>query len=146
MNMIGSLRHLSKSQPIKCVVSLGPCTRSLNKERCLTSLRIRRKQKLRPTPVATVKETLSSTSSLSECPSDNTAEDKSVQNPNEIETLAASDQPSTSGKKITEKRSFSKRHCLRVRYRTPRLRGYVSGTGPLDTDSRGPVPDPEPRL
>ena len=38
------------------------------------------------------------------------------------------------------------RHCLRVRYRTPRLRGYGSGTGPLDTDSRGPVPDPEPRL
>ena len=38
------------------------------------------------------------------------------------------------------------RHCLRVRYRTSRLRGYGSGTGPLDTDSRGPVPDPEPRL
>ena len=33
------------------------------------------------------------------------------------------------------------RHCLRVRYRTSRLRGYGSGTGPLDTDSRGPVPD-----
>ena len=42
--------------------------------------------------------------------------------------------------------SNSQRHCLRVRYRTPRLRGYGSGTGPLDTDSRGPVPDPEPRL
>ena len=39
-----------------------------------------------------------------------------------------------------------KRHCLRVRYRTSRLRGYGSGTGPLDTDSRGPVPDTEPRL
>ena len=38
------------------------------------------------------------------------------------------------------------RHCLRVRYRTSRLRGYGSGTGPLDTDSRGPVPDTEPRL
>ena len=38
------------------------------------------------------------------------------------------------------------RHCLRVRYRTSRLRGYGSGTGPLDTDSRGPVPDSEPRL
>ena len=37
-------------------------------------------------------------------------------------------------------------HCLRVRYRTSRLRGYGSGTGPLDTDSRGPVPDTEPRL
>ena len=37
-------------------------------------------------------------------------------------------------------------HCLRVRYRTSRLRGYGSGTGPLDTDSRVPVPDPEPRL
>ena len=32
-------------------------------------------------------------------PSDNTAEDKSVQNPNESETSAASDQPSTSRKK-----------------------------------------------
>ena len=40
----------------------------------------------------------------------------------------------------------SRRHCLRVRYQTPRLRGYGSGTGPLDTDSRGPVPDPEPGL
>ena len=37
-------------------------------------------------------------------------------------------------------------HCLRVRYRTSRLRGYGSGTRPLDTDSRGLVPDPEPRL
>ena len=37
-------------------------------------------------------------------------------------------------------------YCLRVRYRTSRLRGYGSGTGPLDTVSRGPVPDPEPRL
>ena len=44
-------------------------------------------------------------------------------------------------------------HCLRVRYRSPRLQGYRSGTGPLDTDSRGPAPDPrgpapdpEPRL
>ena len=27
----------------------------------------------------------------------------------------------------------------------PRLRGYGSGTGTLDTDSRGPVPDTEPR-
>ena len=42
--------------------------------------------------------------------------------------------------------TFLNRHCLRVRYRTSRLRGYGSGTGPLDTDSRGPVPDPEPRL
>ena len=41
---------------------------------------------------------------------------------------------------------FFYRHCLRVRYRTSRLRGYGSGTGPLDTDSRGPVPDLEPRL
>ena len=43
----------------------------------------------------------SSTSSLTDYPLDNTAEDKSVQNPNESETLAASvwsDQPSTSGK------------------------------------------------
>ena len=40
------------------------------------------------------------------------------------------------------------RHCLRVRYRTPRLQGYGygSGTGHLDTDSRGPVPDSEPSL
>ena len=44
-------------------------------------------------------ETLSSTSSLTDCPSDDTAEVKSVQNPNESETSAASDQPSTSGKK-----------------------------------------------
>ena len=36
---------------------------------------------------------------------------------------------------------LNRRHCLRVRYRTPRLRGYGSGTGRLDTDSRGPVPD-----
>ena len=43
-------------------------------------------------------ETSSSTSSLTDCPSDN-AEDKSVQNANESETWAASDQPSTSGKK-----------------------------------------------
>ena len=44
-------------------------------------------------------ETSSSTSSLTDCPSDNTAEDKSVQNPNESETSAALDQPSTSEKK-----------------------------------------------
>ena len=40
-------------------------------------------------------ETSSSTSSLTDCPSDNTAEDRSVQNPNESKTSAASDQPST---------------------------------------------------
>ena len=39
---------------------------------------------------------------------------------------------------------FLKRHCLRVRYRTPRLWGYGSCTGLLDTDSRGPVLDSEP--
>ena len=44
-------------------------------------------------------ETSFSTSSLNDCPSDNTAEDRSVQNPNESKTSAASDQPSTSGKK-----------------------------------------------
>ena len=44
-------------------------------------------------------ETSSSTNSLTDCPSDNTAEDKPVQNPNESETSAASDQPSTSRKK-----------------------------------------------
>ena len=44
-------------------------------------------------------ETSSSTSSLTDCPSDNTAEDRSVQNPYERKTSAASDQPSTSGKK-----------------------------------------------
>ena len=43
--------------------------------------------------------TSSSTSCLTDCPSDNTAVPKSVQNPNERETSAASDQPSTSGKK-----------------------------------------------
>ena len=43
-------------------------------------------------------------------------------------------------------RVLKKRHGLRVQYRTSRLRGYGSGTGPLDTDSRGPVSDPEPRL
>ena len=53
-------------------------------------------------------ETLSSTSSLTDCPSDNAAEDNFVQNPNESKTSAASDQPSTSGKKTTEKRSFQK--------------------------------------
>ena len=53
-------------------------------------------------------ETWSSTSSLTDCPSDNNAEDNSVQNPNESETSAVSDQPSTSGKKKTEKRSFQK--------------------------------------
>ena len=43
-------------------------------------------------------ETMSATSS-SDCPSDNTAEDKSVQNqPNESETSVAADQPSASGK------------------------------------------------
>ena len=58
-------------------------------------------------------EISSSTSSLTDCPSDNTAEDKSVQNPNESETSAASNQRSTSQKKkttttktTTEKRSF----------------------------------------
>ena len=44
-------------------------------------------------------ETSSSTSLLTDCPSDNTAEDKSVQNPNESETSAASDQPSTAERK-----------------------------------------------
>ena len=39
-----------------------------------------------------LKETSSSTKSLTGCPSDNTAEDKSVQNPNESETSAGSDQ------------------------------------------------------
>ena len=60
---------------------------------------------------------------------------------------------SADDKKFIEKRSFwfycivfEFRHCLRVRYRTSRLRGYGSGTGHLDTDSRGPVPDTEPRL
>ena len=53
-------------------------------------------------------ETSSSTSSLTDCPSDNTAKDNSVQNPNESETSAGSDQPSTSGKKKTEKRSYKK--------------------------------------
>ena len=48
-------------------------------------------------------EISSSTSSLTDCPSDNTAEDKSVQNPYESETSAVSDQPSISGKKKTEK-------------------------------------------
>ena len=55
-----------------------------------------------------LQETSSSTSSLTDCPSDNTAEGKSVQNPNESETSAASNQPSTSGKNKTEKRSFKK--------------------------------------
>ena len=57
-------------------------------------------------------ETLSSTSSLTDCPLDNTAEDKSVQNPNESETSAASDQPNPSAqhqrKGKTEKPSFQK--------------------------------------
>ena len=44
-------------------------------------------------------ETSFSTSSLTDCPPDNTAEDKSVQTPNESKTSAASDQRSTSGKK-----------------------------------------------
>ena len=44
-------------------------------------------------------ETSSSTSSLTDCPSDNAADGKSVQNPNESETSAASDQPNTSRKK-----------------------------------------------
>ena len=44
-------------------------------------------------------ETTSATSSLTDCPSDNTAEDKSVQNqPNESETSVAVYQPSASGK------------------------------------------------
>ena len=43
-------------------------------------------------------------------------------------------------------RAFPRWHCLRVRYRAPRLWGYRYGTGPLDTDSSSPVPDPEPRL
>ena len=57
-------------------------------------------------------ETSSSTSSLTDCPSDNTAEDKSVQNHNESETSAASisltDQPSTSGKKKLKSDLFKK--------------------------------------
>ena len=47
----------------------------------------------------------SSFSSSTDCPADKSA---SVQNPNESETSAASDQPSTSGQKKTEKRSFQK--------------------------------------
>ena len=47
----------------------------------------------------------SSSSSSTDCPADKSA---SVQNPNESETSAASDQPSTSGQKKTEKRSFQK--------------------------------------
>ena len=58
-------------------------------------------------------ETSLSTSSLTDCPPDNTAEDKSVQNPNESKTSAASDQPSTSRKKEkTEKRSFKKKWLI----------------------------------
>ena len=44
----------------------------------------------------------------------------------------------------TPGRQIKQRHCLRVRYRTPRLRGY--GSGPLDTDFMGLVPDHDPRL
>ena len=44
------------------------------------------------------------------------------------------------------RRWYHYRSCLRVRYRTHRLRGFESGTGLLDTDSRGPAPDSEPRL
>ena len=44
-------------------------------------------------------ETSSSTIFLTDCPSESTEVDKSVQNLNESETSAASDQPSTSGKK-----------------------------------------------
>ena len=40
-----------------------------------------------------IQETSSSTNSLTVCPSDNTAEDKSVQNTYENEISAASDQP-----------------------------------------------------
>ena len=47
----------------------------------------------------------SSSSSSTDCPADKSA---SVQNPNESETSAASDQPSTSGQKKTEKRPFQK--------------------------------------
>ena len=58
-------------------------------------------------------ETSSSKISLTDCPSDNTAEDKSVQNPNESETSAASDQPSTSGKKKQLKSDHLKKIWLR---------------------------------
>ena len=53
-------------------------------------------------------ETLSSASSLTDCPSDNTAEDRSVQNPNESKTSAASDQPSTRGKNKLKNDLFKK--------------------------------------
>ena len=36
--------------------------------------------------------------------------------------------------------------CLGVRYRTSRLIVYGSGTGPGDSESRGPVPDHETTL
>ena len=40
-------------------------------------------------------------------------------------------------KPLTPQREHDwKRHCLRVRYRTPRLRGYGSGTGPRATPMR----------
>ena len=77
----------------------------IGKERCLTSLRSKKK-KYTDNDGGERQETSSSTSSLTNCSSDNTAEDKSVQNPNESETSAASDQPSSRGKKNTEKRSF----------------------------------------
>ena len=67
-----------------------------------------KKQKLRTTTVGSVNKTSSSTSSLTDCPSDNTAEDRSVQNPNESKTSAASDQPSTSGKKKLKSVLFKK--------------------------------------
>ena len=106
MTLIGSLHHLSMFQPIVCIVSFSTCTRSKNGLRCLTSLRS--KKKTADNDSGEHQET-SSTSSSSDCLPDNTAEDKSVKNqPNASETLAALDQPSASGKKTTEKRSFQK--------------------------------------
>ena len=64
------------------------------KEGCLTSLGSKKKNA--DNDGGEGQETSSSTSSLTDCPLDNTAEDKSVQNPNESETSAASvlsDQP-----------------------------------------------------
>ena len=64
---------------------------SNRKRPMLTSLRSRKKIKTADNDVCECQETSSSTSSLTDCPSDNTAEDKSVQNHNESETSAASD-------------------------------------------------------
>ena len=102
-NLIGLLLHLSKFQPIVCVVSFGACTRpqnDSNRKRTMLDFFAKSKKTKTTDNDGGESQEASSSSSSTDCQADKSA---SVQHPNESVTWAASDQPSTSGQKKPEK-------------------------------------------